>query len=109
MVDTFTIRNIAFLENGPYSLELTAGECCGLIGASGVGKSQLLRAIADVLVHEGECLLAGTPCLSFSPQSWRKAVAMVPAESFWWHDHVGPHFDTDGGDTVLLKDRSTAH
>lgn len=103
MVDTLSVRNIAFLENGPYSLELSAGECCGLSGASGVGKSQLLRAIADVVVHEGECLLAGTPCLSFTPQGWRKAVAMVPAESFWWHDRVGPHFAMDTSEDALLK------
>jgi ABC-type iron transport system FetAB ATPase subunit len=102
VVDILSIRNIAFLENGPYSLELSAGECCGLSGVSGVGKSQLLRAIADVIVHEGECLLGGIPCLSFSPQDWRKAVAMVPAESFWWHDRVGPHFGPERSESAPL-------
>lgn len=89
------IHELSFLENGPYSLNLAAGECCGLSGESGIGKSQFLRAIADVAVHDGECLLHGVPCSSFTPQNWRKSVALVPAESFWWHDSVGPHFTAE--------------
>lgn len=102
MAEQLSICGITFLENGPYSLELSAGECCGLSGVSGVGKSQLLRAIADVIAHDGECLLGGTSSLSFTPQEWRTAVAMVPAESFWWHDRVGPHFGTAPGENTLL-------
>lgn len=102
MVDHFSIHNITFLENGPYCLELSAGECCGLTGKSGVGKSLLLRAIADVIVHGGECLLGNIPCQAFSPQNWRKTVAMVPAESFWWHDRIGAHFRPDKSDDALL-------
>ena len=86
------IKEIQFLNNGPYSLELGEGECCGLYGASGVGKSLFLRAIADVLPHKGECILKATPCLSMSPQDWRRNVALVPAESFWWYDDVEAHF-----------------
>jgi len=92
MSTAFIIDNLTFLTNGPYSLSLSEGECCGLIGDSGVGKSLFLRAIADVLVHSGECFLLTTPCSSFSPQEWRKKVALVPAESFWWYDSVGAHF-----------------
>lgn len=102
MAEPLSICGIAFLENGPYSLELSAGECLGISGVSGVGKSQLLRAIADVIAHDGECLLGGTSSFSFTPQEWRTAVAMVPAESFWWHDRVGPHFSTAPGGNILL-------
>lgn len=98
MTTTLTIQNLRFLTNGPYSLELAAGECCGINGASGVGKSQFLRAVADVLPHDGECALEHTPCLSMSPQDWRKSVALVPAESFWWYDTVGPHFGVESTD-----------
>ena len=107
MAETLSICDIAFLENGPYSLELSVGECCGLSGVSGVGKSQLLRAIADVIAHDGECLLGGTSSLSFTPQEWRTAVAMVPAESFWWHDRVGPHFGTVPSENILLTSLMT--
>ena len=87
------IREICFLDNGPYSLELGAGECYGIYGVSGIGKSQFLRAVADVLPHKGECALQTTPCLSMSPLEWRKKVALIPAESFWWYDEVEAHFE----------------
>lgn len=102
MLEGLSVRELSFLENGPYSLALAPGECCGLSGVSGVGKSQFLRAIADVAVHEGQCFLGGKPCTDFTPQSWRKAVAMVPAESFWWYDSVGPHFELDTGEEHLF-------
>jgi len=60
-----------------------------------------------VIVHDGECLLGGTSFLSFTPQEWRTAVAMVPAESFWWHDRVGPHFGTAPGEDILLTSLMT--
>ena len=99
-----SVRNIKFLDNGPYSMELSSGECCGLNGVSGVGKSQFLRAIADVIAHDGECLLEGVASLQFTPQKWRSAVALVPAESFWWFDRVLPHFAAVPSDDLYLSD-----
>ena len=92
MRSALNIQNISYLDNGPYSLSLQPGEICGLSGTSGVGKSQFLRAIADVLPHDGDCFLGGTACTAMSPQEWRKQVALVPAESHWWYDTVAPHF-----------------
>jgi UDP-glucose/iron transport system ATP-binding protein len=102
MTTKLTIQSLRFLSNGPYSLELAAGECCGISGASGVGKSQFLRAVADVLPHTGDCALENTPCFSMSPQTWRKQVALVPAESFWWYDTVEPHFGTENHKNAYL-------
>jgi ABC-type iron transport system FetAB ATPase subunit len=86
---------IEFLQNGPYNLHLDPGECVGLTGPSGVGKSQLLRALSDVIPHGGECFLGEQECASFSPPHWRSQVAMLPAESFWWYDGVAAHFPKD--------------
>ncbi len=90
------------MDNGPYSLELPLGECCGLNGVSGVGKSQFLRAVADVLPHQGTCKLKNVSSISMSPMVWRKRVALVPAESFWWYDTVEPHFEEASQNNVTL-------
>jgi len=92
-MDALSLVNLSFLGNGPYELGIQSGECVGLTGRSGVGKTQLLRAVADVIAHDGDCLLDGTSCQLMPPPEWRKLVAMVPAESFWWRDTVGAHFD----------------
>ncbi len=88
---------LSFLGNGPYSLAVGPGECIGLTGKSGVGKTQLLRAVADVIPHGGDCFLDGARCSSVFPPDWRMQVSMLPAESFWWHDTVGLHFGQEKG------------
>jgi UDP-glucose/iron transport system ATP-binding protein len=86
---------VSFLGNGPYSMHVRPGKCVGLTGKSGIGKTQLLRAVADVIVHGGDCFLDGNACSSVYPPDWRRMVAMLPAESFWWYDTVGSHFDPE--------------
>ncbi len=89
------VESLEFLENGPYSFSLPTGQCVGISGQSGVGKSQLLRALADLIPHSGTITLFGEPIDSVAPQRWRSRVLMVPAESAWWHDTVKPHFTTE--------------
>jgi ABC-type iron transport system FetAB ATPase subunit len=87
-----TVRNITFLNKGPYTFSVEKGECIGLTGKSGIGKTQLFRAITDLIPASGEILLENIPCSSFSPKEWRSKVTMVPANSCWWYDRVGDHF-----------------
>ena len=96
------LSSLSFLGKGPYTITLKPGECVGLTGPSGVGKTQLLRAVADLIGHEGDCFLDGISCLSMPPPEWRKMVAMIPAESFWWYDTVGAHFDGNDGLTKIF-------
>lgn len=79
---------------GPYSLAVNSGECVSLTGPSGSGKTLLLRAIADLDIHEGHVLLENTLCEDIPAPQWRKKVGLVPVESQWWQDTVGSHFDT---------------
>ena len=100
------LHKLSFLDKGPYSIDVESGECVGLTGKSGIGKTQLLRAVADVIVHTGDCFLNEYSCQSMEAPEWRKTVALVPAESFWWHDIVGEHFaeiDLHGEFANLLK------
>ncbi len=82
-----------------FDLEVGAGECVTLSGPSGSGKSRLLRAIADLDPHAGEAWCDGTRQQALSGPAWRRRVALLPAESAWWSERVGDHFERlDAGD-----------
>ncbi|HSH84323.1 MAG TPA: ATP-binding cassette domain-containing protein [Guyparkeria sp.] len=76
----------------PVSFALQAGEVLTVQGESGVGKSQMLRALADLSPHEGRVYLEGVEQSSMPAAKWRRQVALVPAESGWWADTVAEHF-----------------
>ena len=86
------IEQLQFLDNGPYSFDIKKKECVGLSGQSGIGKTQLLRAITDLIPHRGQLLLDGAGSSTFPAPVWRSKVTMIPAESFWWYERVGDHF-----------------
>jgi len=77
---------------GPLDFSVAAGECVCLSGASGAGKSLLLRALADMEPHLGRVFLDGVGCEIVPAPQWRRNVALLTAESAWWHDRVGEHF-----------------
>ncbi len=79
-------------------MSISTGEVVCISGASGSGKTRLLRAVADLEPHEGECLLGDIRQSETPADQWRAQVMMVPAESQWWHETVGEHFDADAGD-----------
>ena len=76
---------------GPVSFHIAAGECA-LMGASGAGKSLLLRAIVDLDPSAGNVRVGDNVRSDMPGSEWRKLVALVPAESGWWADRVGDHF-----------------
>lgn len=86
------VRNLQRLSLGPLDFDVGAGEVVALTGPSGVGKSMLLRAIADLDPHEGTATLAGEDRAAMPAPDWRKRVMYVPAHSGWWEDLVEPHF-----------------
>lgn len=86
----------------PASLSVAAGACIAVLGGSGSGKSLLLRAIADLDVNEGSVSLAGKARGAMTAPSWRRQVVYVPAESGWWRDRVGEHFEDPDGIVGVL-------
>ena len=74
------------------SFELRAGECIAIQGPSGVGKSVLLRAIADLDPNEGTVKLDGTLRESMPAPLWRRQVTYVATEPGWWADTVEQNF-----------------
>ena len=84
---------------GPVSFRLAQG-CAVLSGPSGSGKTLLLRAISDLDPHQGQVLLDGTAQTALRASLWRRRVGYLPAESHWWEDRVGPHFQADTKDLL---------
>lgn len=86
----------------PFNLELAPGECVTLSGPSGSGKSRLLRAIADLDPHGGEAWCNQARQQDLNGPAWRRQVALLPAESAWWEERVGDHFEQLDPDTLAL-------
>lgn len=76
----------------PISLEIGAGECLAVQGASGTGKTVLLRAIADLDPSQGQVLLDNAGRGSMSGPQWRSRVRYVAAEPGWWGERPDEHF-----------------
>lgn len=88
---------------GPFSLSVGASECLCLSGASGSGKSLLLRSLADMEPHEGSVTWRGTSTTQLSGPEWRRRIGLLPAESAWWLDRICDHFP-DGSAQELLPE-----
>lgn len=76
----------------PVDLAVGHGECVGISGPSGSGKTRMLRAVADLDPHGGECYLDGAPCAAMPAHRWRRQVSLLTADSRWWAETVGEHF-----------------
>lgn len=90
---TLTLAGLSTSLLDPTDLFIAGGETIAIHGKSGSGKSLLLRAIADLDEHAGDCLLDQTPCLSLPAPEWRQRVGLLTAESHWWETLVGDHFN----------------
>ena len=95
------ISNLNYFNCGPVNITVEPGQCVGISGESGSGKSLLLRAIADLDEHEGDLLLDDVSAQAVPASEWRRQVALLPADSQWWFGTVGEHFTEL--DAMLLK------
>jgi len=98
------LKNLTTGLIGPVSLTVPAGSCVGLTGPSGVGKSLLLRAIADLDPNRGDVTLNGQDRAAMAAPDWRRLVALLPAESGWWAERVGAHFAPTPDMSPVLQD-----
>lgn len=92
----FSVNNLRTMHVGPLDFDLGASESLVLSGPSGSGKSLLLRAMADLDRHEGTVSLDGKEQSEYRATDWRSEVAYLPADSAWWTDIVGEHFQDTG-------------
>jgi len=90
------------LHVGPIALRVADGECVSVMGASGAGKSVLLRMIADLDPHAGEMRLDGVAASAMTAPDWRAQVTYVAADAGWWSARVAEHF-APGTDPARLQ------
>ena len=64
----------------PFSGRVDEGEWLGLIGPNGAGKSSLLRAVVDLVAHEGDVRVDGRSTASMSGRERAALVAYVPQD-----------------------------
>ncbi|MBO1923315.1 ATP-binding cassette domain-containing protein [Thiomicrorhabdus sp. 6S3-12] len=76
----------------PVNWRIGAGQLWLLYGPSGSGKSQLLKAMADLIEHDGKVLLEELAADSMPAPVWRRQVMYFSAETAWWMETVGEHF-----------------
>jgi ABC-type iron transport system FetAB ATPase subunit len=88
-VSRLRVKGLASAFVGPLNFEARGAECLCISGPSGSGKTSLLRAIADLDMHEGDVLLDDIECSGLKASDWRRRVGMLPAESDWWYEHFG--------------------
>ncbi|WP_232023424.1 ABC transporter ATP-binding protein [Thiomicrorhabdus aquaedulcis] len=81
--------------------KVQAGQVWMVQGESGSGKSQLLKALADLIDHTGQAWLNGQAQSLTAPDVWRRQVMYFSAETAWWNDTVAAHFDTLPSDADL--------
>jgi ABC-type iron transport system FetAB ATPase subunit len=90
-VDKLTVRGLP-----PLSFTVPAGECLAVEGASGSGKTLLLRAIADLDPARGYVFLEGAERGEMSAAAWRSRVRYVAAEPGWWGPTARQHMPGKG-------------
>lgn len=74
------------------SFSLRPGECIALHGASGSGKTRLLRGIADLDPVSGMLTAGGISRDAIPAPLWRRRVAYLSAEPGWWAETASEHF-----------------
>lgn len=86
----------------PLTFQVADGQCLAIEGRSGIGKTRLLRAIADLDVSTGDVFLDGARREEVPAIDWRRRVRYVSAEPAWWTPTPRASFPASASDPVRL-------
>ncbi len=80
-VEKLKIANLPLL-----SFEVRDGECMAIEGPSGIGKTRLARALADLEPAGGHIFVNGAERMELPAPDWRRQVRYLSSEPGWWTD-----------------------
>jgi len=103
----FLANDMQIPELPPMSLQLVGGETVSVSGPSGIGKTRLLRALAQLDDIPAALSLHDQPAEAFCPADWRRQVMLMPADPLWWHNNVAAHFPSDSTPDYAALNLST--
>jgi ABC-type iron transport system FetAB ATPase subunit len=89
------VEHLRIAELPPLSFEVAEGECLAIEGPSGVGKTRLLRAIADLDPVSGQVFLDGAERDEMTAPEWRALVRFCAAEPAWWTETARSAFPAE--------------
>lgn len=78
------VEQLNIMSLPPLTFSVPAGECLAIEGPSGIGKTRLLRAIADLDPADGYVFLDGGERREMPADRWRARVRYAAAEPGWW-------------------------
>lgn len=94
----FSAASVCIVTGALINLEVQGGEIHCISGASGGGKTRLLRAFADLDAVEGQISLDGQSHQAMPPTAWRQQVMLNPAQPRWWQATLAAHCTGDISD-----------
>lgn len=93
------LLSVANLQMGqmqrPLDFSLPVGKISMMVGPSGSGKSLILKALSDLIVHQADISLLKPIKLQqqqTGAPKWRQKVMYFAAHSAWWADSIAEHF-----------------
>ena len=87
----------------PLTFQVADGRCLAIEGRSGIGKTRLFRAIADLDVSTGDVFLDGARREEVPATDWRRRVRYVSAEPAWWTPTPRASIKVSDNDPVRLS------
>ena len=92
-----------------FELHIPAGQCVGLVGMSGAGKTTLTKLLLRLSdIQEGQILIDGQNIADTTQQSLRRQIAYVPQEALLFHRSIAENISYGKPDASMDQIRRAA-